>query len=86
MSIQLPTEIHSQLEELSPAACAVYQALYHADYHLTTQEINEATGVQERTIRNALTQLQDAGLADRDEGIIDARKPRYYETGRTNIP
>jgi predicted transcriptional regulator len=82
MSTKLPTKIREKLEELPPSASAVYQALYHSEEHLSTAEIHEATGIHERTVRNAVEELRNADLVARDEGIVDPRVPRYYITGR----
>jgi len=82
MSTKLPTKIREQLEELPPSASAVYLALDDSDEHLSTQEIREAAGIHERTVRSAIEDLRDAGLVARDEGIVDPRVPRYYLTGR----
>ncbi|MFH5801919.1 MarR family transcriptional regulator [Haladaptatus sp. CMAA 1911] len=68
-----------KLTELTPSAKLVAKVLQHNDL-LTQPELAEATLLPQRTIRSALTQLQEQNLVDSQPSVIDARKQCYRLT------
>ena len=60
----LPDDVRDDLEEMRPATRHVYQLLRAEDDGLSIEEIAEATMFDERTVRRARRELQEAGLAE----------------------
>lgn len=69
------------LRELPPSAKLVYTILAEKGT-LTQQEIVSESYLPVRTVRNALTRLEDTELVTEAEGTCDARK-RYYRLRST---
>lgn len=79
MTTKLPPETLQRLRELPSRSCAVYQALHHADEPLTSSEIEDATGLRQRTVQRALDELEEVGLAVRNEGVDNPGQPLYWD-------
>jgi DNA-binding MarR family transcriptional regulator len=69
-----PTDV---LSELPPSAKLVVKTLEYNDDALTQGELAEKTLLPARTVRYALTQLDDHELVNSRFSFADARK-RYY--------
>ena len=69
-----PTDV---LAELPPSAKLVVKTLEYNDDALTQGELAEKSLLPARTVRYALTQLEDQNLVDSRFSFADARK-RYY--------
>jgi len=79
MTTKLPSETLQRLRELPSRSCAVYQALHHADQRLSSREIEDATGLRQRTVQRALDELEEAGLAVRKEDVDTPGQPLYWD-------
>ncbi|GAA0663780.1 helix-turn-helix transcriptional regulator [Natronoarchaeum mannanilyticum] len=64
------------LSECPPSAKLVYKVLEH-DGELTQQELAEATMLSPRTVRHALSDLDEEGLIDQRVYLADARQKIY---------
>jgi len=73
-------EVPGDAAELSPSAKLVYKSLDYVDEPLTQHALAEETLLPERTVRYALTRLEDAGVVDHRWDIEDARRREYYIT------
>jgi DNA-binding MarR family transcriptional regulator len=69
-----PTDV---LAELPPSAKLVVKTLEYNDDALTQSELAEKSLLPARTVRYALTQLEDHDLVNSRFSFTDARK-RYY--------
>ncbi|WP_231189137.1 winged helix-turn-helix domain-containing protein [Haladaptatus sp. DYF46] len=65
------------MAELPPSAKLVGKTLEYNDDSLTQAEIADRTRLPARTVRYALTQLEDHDLVNSRISFADARK-RYY--------
>lgn len=68
------------LQELPPSAKLVAKVLEYND-SLTQSELAEETLLPPRTVRYALTRLDDAGLVESRFSFTDARKRIYSLAG-----
>ncbi|WP_231189618.1 helix-turn-helix domain-containing protein [Haladaptatus sp. DYF46] len=68
-----------KLSDLTPSAKLVAKVLQHNGL-LTQPELAEETFLPQRTIRSALTQLQEQDLVDSRPSVIDARQQCYRLT------
>ncbi|MFC7058301.1 MarR family transcriptional regulator [Halovenus salina] len=76
-TVHSPTESsHEKLQELPPSAKLVAKVLEYNDT-LTQSELAEETLLPSRTVRYALTRLEDAGVVDSRFSFVDARKRVY---------
>ena len=64
------------LRELPPSAKLVAKVLEYNDT-LTQRQLAEETLLPPRTVRYALTRLEDAGVVDSRYSFVDARKRVY---------
>ena len=64
------------LKDLPPSAKLVYKVLEYND-SLTQSAIAEETLLPSRTVRYALTRLEEAGIVDSRFSFADARKRIY---------
>lgn len=62
------------LEELPPSAKLVYKVLQHADDPLTHAQIRRRSWLPDRTVRYAISRLEDAELVHRSHSTRDARQ------------
>jgi DNA-binding MarR family transcriptional regulator len=72
LSASVEQQRFDRLVSLSPSAKLVFRVLQH-DHPLTSQEIAERTLLPQRTIRYALSKLDDADLI---EERVDPQEPR----------
>ena len=80
-------DTEERLRELPPSAKLVYKVLEY-DGSLTQGEITDATLLPARTVRYALTRLEEADLVSSRFSFTDARK-RIYSLGvpeSTSVP
>lgn len=71
------TQHPDPLFDMTPAAKLVYHVLQEADRPLHQQAIAARAPLPDRTTRDALDRLVDAGLVDEEWDLGDARKRRY---------
>lgn len=64
------------LSDCPPSAKLVYKVLEH-DGELTQQQLAEATMLSPRTVRHALSDLEEEGLIDQRIYLADARQKIY---------
>ncbi|WP_254535213.1 MarR family transcriptional regulator [Halomarina litorea] len=72
-----PTEIPEAVVQLSPSCCSVYLLL--EEHGPLTQQAIVRTGLKRRTVRHALTRLEDGGLVASRPYVADSRQ-RLYDT------
>jgi len=84
MSNQLPSEARRELESLRPSCSAVYQALFYRGDTMTTSEISEAACLSCSTVRDAVRDLQDAGLVIKSKDPHNPRTPLYQNSITAN--
>ena len=72
VSTSVEQQRFDRLMSLSPSAKLVFRVLQH-DQPLTTRDIAEKTLLPQRTVRYALSKLNDADLA---EERVDPQEPR----------
>lgn len=66
------------LDDLPPSAKACFAIIYYEDAALTQQELADATGLTQRTVRYALEGLcETAELVESSTKLSDARKDLY---------
>ncbi len=70
---------HQQLEDCPPSAKLVAKVLEY-DGPLTQQELSEETLLPTRTVRYAVSQLDDIGVVQSRFSFTDARKRVYRLT------
>jgi DNA-binding MarR family transcriptional regulator len=73
-------EVHESVSELSPAAKLVYFTLHREGPGLS-RELASAALLDQRTTRDALQRLQDAGVVASRPSVRDARADVYYLEG-----
>lgn len=73
---QLPAEVG---DDLRPSALFIYAVLADAET-LTTNELAEKTMLYKTTIRDALTELQEQDLVERQRMPEEARRFEYRTT------
>lgn len=74
----MSNEATDRLESLPPSAKLVYKILEYEGPELTQEELAEETLLPQRTVRNALYELDDMGLVeDRPNDRGDARAKLY---------
>jgi len=56
----------SALQDCSPAAARVFDALRKADRDLSSSEIEDATRHARSTVTTAINELRDTGIAERN--------------------
>ncbi|ADQ69258.1 transcriptional regulator, ArsR family protein [Halogeometricum borinquense DSM 11551] len=66
-----------RLEDLTPSAKLVYLVMDRAEDELTQQGIIEETTLAPRTVRHALTRLEDLGVVVSHPSFEDARQRVY---------
>lgn len=66
-----------RVEDLPPAAKLTYLALRDHGPCLS-RDLAETTALSQRTVRDALERLEDAGVVAHDHYLPDARARRYY--------
>jgi DNA-binding transcriptional ArsR family regulator len=71
--------ILSDIEDLPPSVRLVLQSLHRTD-GLTTSQLAEETGLAERTIRYALTRLDDQGVIESRYLLSDPQTCKYELT------
>jgi len=76
-SRQVPAERFERLNDLSPSAKFVYSVLHEGD-SLTQNEIVERTLLPIRTVRYALSKLEEADLVEKRPSTQDARTNHYF--------
>lgn len=76
-SRQVPAERFERLNDLSPSAKFVYSVLREGD-SLTQDEIAERTLLPIRTVRYALSKLEEADLVEKQPSTQDARTNHYF--------
>jgi len=74
---QVPAERFERLNDLSPSAKFVYSVLREGD-SLTQDEIVERTLLPIRTVRYALSKLEEADLVEKRPSTQDARTNHYF--------
>lgn len=74
---QAPSERFERLNDLSPSAKFVYRVLREGD-SLTQDEIAERTLLPIRTVRYALSKLEQADLVEKRSSTQDARTNHYF--------
>lgn len=72
VSTSIEQQRFDRLVNLSPSAKLVFRVLQH-DQPLTSRDIAEKTLLPKRTVRDALSKLDDADLA---EEHVDPQQPR----------
>jgi DNA-binding transcriptional ArsR family regulator len=72
VSTSVEQQRFDRLVSLSPSAKLVFRVLQH-DHPLTSQEIAEKTLLPQRTIRYALSKLNEADLTEEQ---VDPQEPR----------
>jgi DNA-binding MarR family transcriptional regulator len=72
VSTSIEQQRFDRLVNLPPSAKLVFRVLQH-DQPLTSQDIAEKTLLPKRTVRDALSKLNDADLAEKH---TDPRQPR----------
>jgi DNA-binding MarR family transcriptional regulator len=76
-TVHSPAESDTEtLQELPPSAKLVAKVLEYNDT-LTQSELAEETLLPSRTVRYALTRLEDAGVVESRFSFVDARKRVY---------
>jgi|GEM_PF-2340364 len=76
-SRQVPAERFERLNDLSPSAKFVHNVLREGD-SLTQDEIAERTLLPIRTVRYALSKLEEADLVEKRPSTQDARTNHYF--------
>ena len=75
-SPSLPPESVAALRDLPPSAKLVAKTLEY-DGSLTQSQLGHETLLPSRTVRDALTNLEDAGVVESRPSVMDARKRVY---------
>jgi DNA-binding transcriptional ArsR family regulator len=73
-------DVRERLRELPPSAKLVAKVLEGSD-PLSQGQLAEESLLPDRTVRYALSRLEDAGLIDARYSFRDARKQVYFLTG-----
>lgn len=68
--------MHPDVRDLPPSAKFIYDVL-DREGELTQQEIAEETYLPERTVREALSRLEDADAVESRRNLADARQNIY---------
>jgi transcription initiation factor IIE alpha subunit len=71
-----PDEATASLSEMPPSAKLVAKTLEH-EGELTQPQLAEQTLLAGRTVRSALSELEDAGVVSARNSVVDARKTLY---------
>jgi len=75
-SVSMAATARDALEDLPPSAKLVAKTLEY-EGKLTQSQIAESTLLPPRTVRFALTELEDEGIVDSRISFMDARKRIY---------
>ena len=75
------SEIEAAVASLPPSAKLVYKTLQY-EGPMTQSQIADASLLPQRTVRHALTKLEDVNVVEESIYIMDARKSNYHLTGR----
>ncbi|MXR51766.1 winged helix-turn-helix transcriptional regulator [Halovenus sp. WSH3] len=75
-----PDDATDSLSEMPPSAKLVVKTLEH-EGELTQPQLAEQTLLAGRTVRSALSTLEDADLVTSRGSVVDARKTLYSLTG-----
>ena len=70
------TDPEETVGELPPSAKLVYKTLEY-EGAMTQSQLAESSLLPQRTVRHALTKLQDAGVVEESAYLMDARKSMY---------
>lgn len=70
------TDPESTVADLPPSAKLVYKTLEY-EGSLTQSQLAEESLLPQRTVRHALSKLQDAGVVEESAYLMDARKSMY---------
>lgn len=70
------TDPEDAVAELPPSAKLVYKTLEY-EGSMTQSQLAEASLLPQRTVRHALSKLQDAGVVEESAYLMDARKSMY---------
>jgi DNA-binding HxlR family transcriptional regulator len=66
------------VDDLPPSSKLVWLVLAeHSDGELTHQDLVEMTGLNRRTLSNALSRLESEGVVERSTDMSDTRHRRY---------
>lgn len=76
MANQSPPDEATALSEMPPSAKLVVKTLEH-EGELTQPQLAEQTLLAGRTVRSALSELEDAGVVTSRSSVVDARKTLY---------
>jgi len=70
------TDPEDAVAELPPSAKLVYKTLEY-EGSMTQSQLADSSLLPQRTVRHALTKLQDAGVVVESAYLMDARKSMY---------
>jgi DNA-binding MarR family transcriptional regulator len=70
------TDPEETVGELPPSAKLVYKTLEY-EGAMTQSQLADSSLLPQRTVRHALTKLQDAGVVEESAYLMDARKSMY---------
>ena len=76
MTNQSRSDEATALSEMPPSAKLVVKTLEH-EGELTQPQLAEQTLLAGRTVRSALSELEDAGVVTSRSSVVDARKTLY---------
>ena len=72
-------ELLDTVRELPPSAKLVFRVL-EAEGDMTQQQVIEATGLPGRTVRYAVSELEESGAITKRPSLFDARQRVYSLT------
>jgi len=70
------TDPEDAVADLPPSAKLVYKTLEY-EGSMTQSQLAESSLLPQRTVRHALTKLQNAGVVEESAYLMDARKSMY---------
>ncbi len=74
------TDPEDAVADLPPSAKLVYKTLEY-EGSMTQSQLAESSLLPQRTVRHALTKLQDAEVVEESAYLMDARKSMYTPVG-----